>query len=206
MLDQLPKQMNCGPRTLSVAYIPITSGTGDFDRLLVVMTDITDELARARMEHDNQEMMQIFKRASADRAFTEEFFAEAAQMVQKLDGGQTPEVEKRLVHTLTGTCAMFGIDSMVQLCHEAESRAQEDGMLLNIDRRSICARWDEVVGLAPRRGNGFRVRSRSHEVCPDARSTANAWFPSEPTTMVPCRASPTEMFRGTPHSAALGGQ
>lgn len=148
VLDQLPKQITCGQRTLSIAYMPISGGTGDVDRLLVVITDITDELARARMEHDNQEMIQIFKRASTDHAGAETFFAEAEQMVQSLDAGQAPEMEKRLVHTLKGNCAMFGIDSMVQLCHEAESRLQQgDGVLLDADRRDIRARWAQVVLL-----------------------------------------------------------
>ncbi|HET6150890.1 MAG TPA: ATP-binding protein [Polyangia bacterium] len=148
MLEQLPKQMSCGERTLSIAYIPIAAGTGDFDQLLVVITDITDELARARMEHDNREMIQIFKRGSTDRLGTEAFFAEAGHMVEELDAGQTPDVEQRIVHTLKGNCAMFGIDSMVQLCHDAESRLLEgDGVLVDADRRRIGARWDEVVRL-----------------------------------------------------------
>jgi len=149
VLDQLPKRMTCGDRTLSVSYTPISSGAGDFDRLLVVMTDITDELARARMERDNKEMIQIFKRAATDRAGTETFFAETQQMVQTLGEGQTREVERRLVHTLKGNCAMFGIDSVAQLCHDAESRLEEaDGRLIDADRQAIRARWDQVVGLA----------------------------------------------------------
>ena len=148
-LNQLPQQISSGQRTLSIAYVPISSPTNDFDRLLVVMTDITDEIARARMEHDNQEIVQIFRRAITDRVGCEMFFAEAEQMVKSLDAVQAPEVERRLVHTLKGNCAMFGINSMVQLCHEAESRLQEgDGRLLEPDRRSIRARWDEVVRLA----------------------------------------------------------
>jgi HPt (histidine-containing phosphotransfer) domain-containing protein len=170
VLDQLPSRMTCGQRTLSLAYVPISTpvmlaDAGDFDRLLVVITDITDELERARMEHDNQEMIQIFKRASTDRVGTNTFFAEAEQVVQQLAAGRTTEVEKRLVHTLKGNCAMFGIDSMVQLCHEAESRLQQgDGVLLDADRRSLRARWEQVILLA--RGLLGEERKTTFELTP----------------------------------------
>jgi signal transduction histidine kinase len=149
VLSQFPQRLTCGQRTLSLAYIGISSsGVGAFNRLLVVMTDITDELARERMEHDNQELIQIFTRASTDRAGTESFFAEAEQLVQKLVTGQSPQIEKRLVHTLKGNCAMFGIDSVAQLCHAAESQMEmAGGALLDSDRRSISTRWNQVVQL-----------------------------------------------------------
>jgi HPt (histidine-containing phosphotransfer) domain-containing protein/two-component sensor histidine kinase len=152
LVDQLPQRMRRADRTLRLSYTPIlaASPAGAIARLLVVITDITDEIARDRIERDSREMMRIFQRAGSDKAGTQQFFAEAQDLVQKLVArGATPDVDRRLVHTLKGNCAMFGIDSLFQLCHEVETRLQEEGgFARDGERQSIRDQWDHVFNLA----------------------------------------------------------
>jgi two-component system chemotaxis sensor kinase CheA len=151
LLSQLPKRMSCGALTFDLAYTPITCGpAAALERLLVVITDITDELAREKMERDNQEMTRIFKRATDDRVGAAQFFAEADELVRAIAAGaQTREVDQRLVHTLKGVCALFGIESMAGLCHEVETNMQAGGDRISAqDRQHIRAQWAHVADLA----------------------------------------------------------
>jgi len=154
LLDQLPRRMTRGDRTLRLAYTPIAGEQrGDGERqLLIVMTDVTEQLARERMERDTQEMVRIFQRSNHDRAGVQQFFAEAAALVrQATEPAQTTiEQDLRIVHTLKGNCRQFGLESMAELCHEAETAMQDDGQPLAAPMRSrILQRWQQIVGLAP---------------------------------------------------------
>jgi hypothetical protein len=77
LVDQLPKRLVRDDRTMSMAYTFIGAEGGPVERILVVLTDITDELAREAMERDSHEMVRIFQRISSDRAGAEQFFSEA---------------------------------------------------------------------------------------------------------------------------------
>ena len=152
LLDQLPKRMARGDRTLRLAYTPIAGGGSEAgQQLLVVMTDVTDELARERMERDTQEMMRIFQRATADRAGVQQFFAEADLLVkQASETGGGAERDLRVIHTLKGNCRQLGLDSMADLCHEAETEMQDEHQPLSAAARArIAARWQRLIELAP---------------------------------------------------------
>jgi HPt (histidine-containing phosphotransfer) domain-containing protein len=152
LLDQLPRRMARGDRTLRLAYTPI-AGEGDSAerQLLIVITDVTEQLARERMERDTQEMMRIFQRTTHDRAGVQQFFAEAAELVrQATQGGGSIEHDLRIVHTLKGNCRQFGLESLAEVCHEAETAMQDDGQPLAAEmRRRIQQRWQQIVALAP---------------------------------------------------------
>jgi two-component system chemotaxis sensor kinase CheA len=151
LIDQLPKRLMQGHRTMSLCYTPILTSDGNtIERILVVITDITDELAREIMERDTREMSRIFQRASSDRSGAEQFFAEAEEIVRKIIDGQLDGLtEKRQVHTLKGNCALFGIESLSQLCHEIESRlVDEGGNITPTERTRINNQWKHVSNLA----------------------------------------------------------
>jgi HPt (histidine-containing phosphotransfer) domain-containing protein/two-component sensor histidine kinase len=151
LLDQLPKRMTRGQHTLRLAYTPISGAANESGRqLLVVMTDVTDELARERMERDTQEMMRIFQRTANDRAGVQQFFAEADHLVRDaIEEGAGVERDLRVIHTLKGNCGQLGLDSMVELCHDAETEMQEDRQPLGAaSRQRIGSRWQRLVDLA----------------------------------------------------------
>ena len=150
LLDQLPREMSRGARTLRLSYTPIAATEDGAPRqLLVVMTDVTDERARQRMERDNQEMVRIFQRATADRAGVQQFFAEAGQLVQQLARPGSIERDRHVVHTLKGNCRQMGLESIADLCHEAETAMHEEQRPLDaVLSGRIAARWEYLIGLA----------------------------------------------------------
>jgi two-component system chemotaxis sensor kinase CheA len=150
-LEQLPRRFSAGERTLSLGYRPIFSGER-LDRLLVVISDLTPAIERERSEAEQREIMVVFERVLRDRAGFLEFFAESTEMTRALTGGEVvaaPEVN-RLLHTLKGNCAMFGLLRFSELCHDLEDRVLETGELGGPDR----ARLDEAYqALATKLGS-----------------------------------------------------
>jgi HPt (histidine-containing phosphotransfer) domain-containing protein len=151
LIGQLPKRIQSAQRTWSIAYRPIMGRHDDqkLDRLLVVLSDITDELVRERMERDSHEMVGIFQRVTADRGGAEQFFEEARALVEKIAAADTtPETEARLIHTLKGNCALFGVDSMAQVCHDIESQMRSEGRSSNeSEREQIGNQWRHITEL-----------------------------------------------------------
>lgn len=150
LIDQLPRRLHVGDVVLRMGYIPITHGDR-VDRLLVVMTDITADLVRERMEREQKEMLSIFQAISSDRAGFNDFLAEARALMESISQGtaRTFEEEKRLVHTLKGNAGLHQLQSLVQVCHEAENRMLEEGTRLSPAERScITATWRQLEGAA----------------------------------------------------------
>jgi signal transduction histidine kinase len=158
VLDQFPKRISVGDRVLQLSYIGIGAAESP-DRLLVVLSDVTDELARERIERDAREMTRTFQRITADRAGFEQFFAEAGDIVKQiLTGTADLVVEKRLIHTLKGNCRVFGVDSVADACHGLETQLEgEERGTTELERAGLGAAWDRfarlVLGLL---GDGHR--------------------------------------------------
>ena len=153
LLDQLPRRMVRGERTLRLSYTPIAGEGANGERqLLIVMTDVTEQLARERMERDTQEMMRMFQRTTHDRAGVQQFFAEAAELVRQATEGAGPiEHDLRVVHTLKGNCRQFGLESMAEVCHRSgDHDAGREGQPLAAPMRArIQQRWQQILALAP---------------------------------------------------------
>jgi HPt (histidine-containing phosphotransfer) domain-containing protein len=146
LIDQLPKRTRIGERSLKLDYTPIAKNDR-VERLLVVMTDISLELQRERMERQQREMLALFQALSTDRAGLVSFMDEATKLVEALrpTGGADVEIEKRLVHTLKGNAGLYQLDSLVQVCHEVESRMVDEATgITDPERVAIFASWERV--------------------------------------------------------------
>jgi two-component system, chemotaxis family, sensor kinase CheA len=127
-LDQLPKRFAIGAQTFSMQYTPIPANA-DFEKILIVITDVTAAIDRERLEFEQREMVQIFDRLTQDRSGFMEFFEETRELVKRIASGAEIElaVLKRLIHTLKGNSAIFGITSLSDKCHELETWIDETG-------------------------------------------------------------------------------
>ena len=141
-LDQLPSAVHKEGRTFKLDYRPIFRND-DLDKTVVVITDITMHLARERSEQRQRETMSIYRRLVTDRPAFEEFFAEASALVSAIaettDAGLA--IVKRQVHTLKGNCALFGLESVAELCHGIEDHLADSDTLSDGDRRRLRAAW-----------------------------------------------------------------
>ena len=162
LLGQLPSRMRLGSQTLRLAYQPIYSAatppspSGDSvpDRLLIVLTDITEELARERFERDSRETIRMFERIASDRygfvQFLEEVDALVASVAHEGRRGTAGalEVEHRAVHTIKGNAGIQGVDSLADHCHELETKLRDEGRAMTDDERlSLVAAWEHVRAL-----------------------------------------------------------
>jgi two-component system, chemotaxis family, sensor kinase CheA len=144
-LEQLPYEIVVDKRTLRLAYKEITHAEGK--RVLVIGTDVTSEIARALLEVEQKETIRVFERVLADKRGFVEFFQEADGLVASIVGGvQKDETTlKRHIHTLKGTSALFGLQTIASLCHDIESSMSDEQRRPSVGERAQLERsWARV--------------------------------------------------------------
>lgn len=157
-LEQMPRRITVGNRHLAVEYKPM--GNEAAEGALVMMSDITAALERARLEEEEREVVHLFTRMLEDRATVLDFVAETNRLIEQVVR-HTPSdivVVKRLVHTLKGNTALFGLDSMAKLCHRVEDRMQESrGSITEADREELQGHWQRLSSKLGRFMDGPKV-------------------------------------------------
>ncbi|HEX6274671.1 MAG TPA: HAMP domain-containing protein, partial [Polyangiaceae bacterium] len=126
-LDQMPRQLTRAGRHVRLSYQPI-SENGKVARLLVVLEDVTSELEGRRAAALQEETVRIFHACQRDRSGFLDFFVDAREIVEKIGKrGTSVRDVGRLIHTLKGNCALFGVLSMSGLCHDIETNMAQGG-------------------------------------------------------------------------------
>jgi hypothetical protein len=145
-LHQLPAQLRVGDRTLALAWQPIVSETGTLERVLVVLSDVTAALRLASAERDQHQLAAIFHSLSEDRNGVVEFVREAKLIVADLARGiGGPEIERRLLHTLKGNAALFGLSALAARCHDIEdAMALDSRPMTEPERASLAGAWNAL--------------------------------------------------------------
>jgi HPt (histidine-containing phosphotransfer) domain-containing protein len=142
-LHQLPKRLVRGDRQFDCRYLPIEEDA-TLTGLLLAIDDVSERLARAREETEQRELLAAFAALMRDRngfaAFCDESERILGQLTQdRVDG----TLQKRLLHTLKGNAATFGMQVVADLCHRAESDL-ERGISCERSIERLRARWAEV--------------------------------------------------------------
>jgi HPt (histidine-containing phosphotransfer) domain-containing protein/two-component sensor histidine kinase len=172
-LDQMPRRFTVGERTFEVTYTPIGAGE-NVERLLLIVSDITERLAHERAEREQRELVALFQRISIDRGGVEEFLLEAGNLVASLREATDPVVQARLVHTLKGNCAIYGLASYAELAHRVESEMIESGAGISAEQRyALVELWREAMGRVAALLGG--ARSELVEVERGELDAAMAW-------------------------------
>jgi two-component system chemotaxis sensor kinase CheA len=144
-LDQLPRRLSRPGQHLDLEYRPVLTDAGELERAVVVISDVTAAVEGARSEADEREATRLFTRLIADRAGLLEFFAEAQLLVDRIHAaGPDTAALARWLHTLKGNAGLYGLDSLVQLCHQLEERLEQDQALTPDDVRPLARRWTEL--------------------------------------------------------------
>jgi two-component system chemotaxis sensor kinase CheA len=168
VLGQLPHRIKRNGRQLRVEYQPIGVPLA---AVLIVVSDVTDEIARQRAEAVQRELVAVVDTAYRDRSGFVGFIRETNELLRDSPAGMPLAELKRRVHTLKGNAAMFGVSSVAELCHEIENRIDAEGVapdgdawaalldtwhqfhdrvddLLKVSqRRSILVDWDEYQSV-----------------------------------------------------------
>jgi two-component system chemotaxis sensor kinase CheA len=124
-VEQMPRKLIVGERQFRIDYKPM--GGESFEGMLVVLSDVTAAIERARLEEEEREVVNLFTRLLEDRPGVLEFITETNRLLDQV-ARETPSdvaISKRIIHTLKGNTALFGLDSYAKLCHQIEDEMQE---------------------------------------------------------------------------------
>jgi two-component system, chemotaxis family, sensor kinase CheA len=142
LVDQLPRKLHAAGRYYRFSYKPALSETGALLNLLVVMTDVTDEVERDLAEAHQRDLVALLGRFSNDRRGFREFVREADSLIATIARSSDARELERAIHTLKGNCALFGAHLVARHCHELEDRlADLGGPLDQLERRALGEVW-----------------------------------------------------------------
>jgi two-component system, chemotaxis family, sensor kinase CheA len=155
-LAQMPATLTVGETTYRVEYRPIGAEQPPA-AFLVIVTDI----ARERAEDERGEVMALFEHVLADRAGLEAFVEDGGAQLELLRRGEARDLDvvQRIVHTLKGNAALFGVASIARACHTIEDRIDETGAMPAANAYDeLDARWRVVVAEVNRLVGDRRAR------------------------------------------------
>jgi two-component system, chemotaxis family, sensor kinase CheA len=148
-LDHLPQLMHTDARVFELSYKPI-SKAGNLEQMLVVITDVTVRVERERALAAERETMSIFRRMVSDRGVFEEFFEEASALVSTIisaRAGDRSALQLGL-HTLKGSAAVYGIESIAELCHAMENELDGmAGVLSDASKAKLADSWARIARI-----------------------------------------------------------
>lgn len=137
-IGQMPAQLEVHGRHYTLNYKPIL-GDGQLQGALLIVTDVTEELARRLRESEQAESIAVFERFMKDRAGFIEFFNEGQRLLNQLTRAECDRAELRHnLHTLKGNCAIYSVSSVASACHEAETALDDDGA---VELDAVRAAW-----------------------------------------------------------------
>jgi histidine kinase len=143
-LEQLPRQIQKDGRTYDVAYRPIGAGNS-FERVVLVVTDVTASLAAEQAEARRQELADVLHQALGDRVGFREMVHECKRSIAELSGEHSAPL--RAIHTLKGNSALWQLRTVVQVCHRIENEvALGDALLTSTQKKEIVSAWAESAG------------------------------------------------------------
>lgn len=130
VLDEMPRRFEHHSRSFELEYLPIWVGAEEdqvLGEVLVVVRDVTSRVERERAEVAQRVAMNVFRRVLNDRAGFAEFSREVTRLIEAI--AQRGEVDSALlrdVHTLKGNAAMYGIETVADVCQRIETRLHDD--------------------------------------------------------------------------------
>jgi two-component system, chemotaxis family, sensor kinase CheA len=173
-LAQLPKALKDKDRSYAVSYQFIADPVAA--KILVIVTDITQRLRNEAAERYQAELLQLFQHIMRDKAGFIEFLAESEEIVKALKTGKHESLDhlRRLVHTLKGNSAIFGMRRLAELCHAVESRIDEEGDVPGAaEMAGIYQAWTQVRSdlaelIGEHRGSFIEIDDADYKAIIDA--------------------------------------
>lgn len=142
VFSQLPAAFQIQGRHLRAEYREMPDQESGTARVLVVLSDISGRIEAQRREEAQQERFKVFQYFLHDRSAFLEFVADGDALVDTLRSDETDYTNVfRAVHTLKGTCGLFGVQSIADLCHELESELALEQDVPELARIRVCEAW-----------------------------------------------------------------
>jgi sensor domain CHASE-containing protein/HPt (histidine-containing phosphotransfer) domain-containing protein len=148
----LLNEFSSGQFLWRIRYHPVRNSAGALTDVLVVLTDASALAAAENHERESRELIAIGREVLRDRGAVVSF-TEDADIICSSISTLTPASLKRSIHTLKGTAATLGIDSISSKCHEIETALDEAPERLNEAISQLQRTWDATK---------FRIESFSN--------------------------------------------
>ncbi len=149
VLDQLPKTLQSNQRCYRLEYQPIFA-RGEVDSVLIIISDVTSEVERARIEEMQRDRLHTFQRLVEDRQGFSDFFEESSALVTKIVGfvdGDLVDL-KRAIHTLKGNSGLFGLGSVSRACNDIETTmAETEEAPSRSETLDLVQRWQPIAEM-----------------------------------------------------------
>ena len=155
-LGQLPTRLKDGGKTYAVEYRMMTNAEDRTDarteegvpeKILVIFTDITEHLCREAADRHQRDLLQVFQHMMRDKTGFLEFLAEADDIFRSLRSGHYDSLDhlKRLIHTLKGNAAIFGMLGVSEACHALEDGIADQGTAAtDTDLAELDQAWRQI--------------------------------------------------------------
>lgn len=144
-LEQMPKRLTFEKRTFAVTYECVMSEES-LSKILIVLSDITAEVERERVQAEQRDLLSVLEIVGRDRVGFTSFFDETSDLVDLLVTARLEERDaKRLLHTLKGNTAQFGMSVVSHTCHEIEERLAEAHEIVAADRVLLRKTWSTTA-------------------------------------------------------------
>jgi HPt (histidine-containing phosphotransfer) domain-containing protein/two-component sensor histidine kinase len=140
-LAQLPKRFRWKDREFRCTYSCIDDDGQDAG-LLIVISDITAQLAKEQMEAEQQEAIALFQGIMRDRRGYLTFFSETNRLMEQLSSsGRDLITVKGLLHTLKGSADAASLHALATLCHRAEDALIENQAVPQASMAALSKHW-----------------------------------------------------------------
>lgn len=147
VLAQLPARITRDERTFDVRYAPILNG-GRAERLLVILDDITEALAReaaAREAREQRDVAALAELLTSNRSEFDEFYAEIARLVASFEAPAEAEAELGAVRAIKDNCAYYGLEAYVETCTAIEASLREtEAPMTDEQRLAVSDGWGKI--------------------------------------------------------------
>jgi two-component system chemotaxis sensor kinase CheA len=171
-LAQLPGRLVTANGTFTFRYSPFFRDA-QLEGVLVIVGDVSGQLAREREEAEQRELMQSFKQLTLDRAGFLAFMRETTTMMETVAAtaaGGDRRALLRTIHTLKGNSATVGLSRIARLCHAIEEGLKDEDelptreLVAELDQRwkAIAEHVGQLVG--PTRERVIEVPASSYAV------------------------------------------
>ncbi|MED5369567.1 MAG: ATP-binding protein [Myxococcota bacterium] len=155
-MQQLPKAIRCGERTLGLALEPMEDG-----RWLAILSDRSDEVARADAEAAQLQTAELIHHLRQDRGGVVSFVEEMEALLQALKAPGSRVEAMRALHTLKGSVGLYGLTRVAEAAHRLEDLCLElNRCPTEEEHRHLEGLWNEAI--APIQGwlgdNGLDIR------------------------------------------------
>lgn len=159
--EQLPRLLKFDSKTMKLEYKAVTNDAEEVEKVIIVISDITDLIQKEISEALQKQMLSVFEHIMRDKIGFIEFLTESDQQMNTIVNKQYEDLThlKRLIHTIKGNSSIFGLTGIADVCHELENQIVSEETLPNDEEIQVLSeawkemrqRLDELLGQSRRR-------------------------------------------------------